>query len=629
MTRARLRVSGPVALVAMLAALAALATVVTGHQVAGEEAQRRAAEIAADEVTVVDEAIRSAMDEAAVVAAAGGGPVAELPLGDARNISVTNQVRARDSGRPVLDDSGDGVVVVAVYDTPSPPATVRERRAGVSGYLALPLDLPSVLRRSLPAEGGLAIDGPNRRVLALPSSGPGTAASHTVAFAPGAGSVWSLTVWTTPARTPLSAWIVALLLLVAGAAFAGWIVVRQRAARVRQVELEGLQRTSEAVAGLALVAQRTLDLGEALPAVTTELSASLGLRGLSLSVPTGAGDRPLFSWGVPADDAPSTRALTDLASGRTLSLRLSKGGRTVADLRVVTGRDLDRHDVRTLVAAGEVLTSVLANAEAFAQQADLVERMRALDELKSVFLATASHELRTPVVTIAGYASLLHDNWETFPAEEARSYVERVDVTAQRLTRMVEDLLDFSRLERGRDLGAEDVVLDLGEVVGQVLEDYPDLAPDHQITYRPTLGLLVSGSRQATERVVTNLVGNAAKYSPAGSEIRTLVQQGDGCAELVVEDDGPGIPAAERAQVFSRFYRGRGDEVTRTRGTGLGLAIVTEFAASMGGQVRVTTGEHGGARFVVAFPVAAQPADTSHDPLDVLPDLVPDAGAAS
>ena len=304
-----------------------------------------------------------------------------------------------------------------------------------------------------------------------------------------------------------------------------------------------------------------------------------------------------------------------------MSLRLSKGGRTVADLRVVAGRHLDRHDVRTLVAAGEVLTSVLSNAEAFAQQQDLVQRMRALDELKSVFLATASHELRTPVATIAGYASLLHDNWETLRPEHARPIVERVDTAAQRLTRMVEDLLDFSRLERGQDLGAEDSVVDLGEVVGEVLDDYPDLAPDHRLAYRPTLGLLVSGSRQATERVVTNLVGNAAKYSPAGSQIRILVQEADGCAELVVEDDGPGIPAAERAQVFSRFYRGRGDEVTRTRGTGLGLAIVTEFAASMGGQVRVSTGEHGGARFVVAFPVAAPAPTPSPDPVPV-----PDAG---
>ena len=619
MSRPGLRVSVPVALVVSLAVLAAIGSILIGRQVAQDEAQREAAAIAADEVTVVAEAIRSRMGEAALAASAGG-QAPDRPPGR-RRPRLPRSGRA--PGTP--GDPSSTTPVPARWSWRSTTARRRRRRCGpaggVSGFLALPLDLTMTLRPLQPRGGGIAVDGPQRRLVAVPSSGPGDAPSHTVSFAPDAASEWSLTVWTPPARTPLSALIVAVFLIVAGGALAGWIAVRQRTARSRQAELEGLQRTGEAVSSLAVVAQRTLDLGEVLPAVTTELSSSLGLRGLSLSVPTGKGDRSLFSWGVPPGVGLPARELTDLPAGGTVSLRLSKGGRTVADLRVVAGRHLDRHDVRTLVAAGEVLTSVLSNAEAFAQQQDLVQRMRALDELKSVFLATASHELRTPVATIAGYASLLHDNWETLRPEDARPIVERMDTAAQRLTRMVEDLLDFSRLERGQDLGAEDSVVDLGEVVGEVLDDYPDLAPDHRLAYRPTLGLLVSGSRQATERVVTNLVGNAAKYSPAGSQIRILVQEADGSAELVVEDDGPGIPAAERTQVFSRFYRGRGDEVTRTRGTGLGLAIVTEFAASMGGQVRVNTGEHGGARFVVAFPVAAPAPTPSPDPVPV-----PDAG---
>ena len=106
---------------------------------------------------------------------------------------------------------------------------------------------------------------------------------------------------------------------------------------------------------------------------------------------------------------------------------------------------------------------------------------------------------------------------------------------------------------------------------------------------------------------MSNLVGNAAKYSPAGTAIRVSVTERRGRAELAVDDEGPGVPPAEREQVFTRFFRGRGDSVVATRGAGLGLAIVSEFAATMGGQVSVTSADGGGARFVVSYPLAGSP----------------------
>ena len=233
--------------------------------------------------------------------------------------------------------------------------------------------------------------------------------------------------------------------------------------------------------------------------------------------------------------------------------------------------------------------------------------MRSVDELKTVFLATASHELRTPVGAITGYAQLLATSWDSLSSEEARLYAEQVDSNAQRLGALVEDLLDFSRLERGAGVVAADSVLDLGEVVTRILDEQPDLAPDHQVVHQTARGLGVAGSLQAVERVVSNLVGNAAKYSPAGTVIRVSVTENRGRAELAVDDEGPGVPQAEREQVFTRFFRGRGDSVVATRGAGLGLAIVSEFAATMGGQVSVTSADSGGARFVVSYPLAGSP----------------------
>jgi signal transduction histidine kinase len=102
-------------------------------------------------------------------------------------------------------------------------------------------------------------------------------------------------------------------------------------------------------------------------------------------------------------------------------------------------------------------------------------------------------------------------------------------------------------------------------------------------------------------------VGNAAKYSPAGTTIRVhLRQEGDKVA-LHVDDEGAGVAPADREQVFSRFYRGKGDAVVNTRGAGLGLAIVHEFASSMKGTASVTEAPSGGARFTVVFPLAATP----------------------
>jgi signal transduction histidine kinase len=206
---------------------------------------------------------------------------------------------------------------------------------------------------------------------------------------------------------------------------------------------------------------------------------------------------------------------------------------------------------------------------------------------------------------MAGYANLLHSNWDLLSPQAAQGYAERIDSIAQRLSTLVEDILDFSRLQSGKGAGASDVVLDLAETVGQVLDEQPDLAPEHRVVYQPSAGLAVSGSRQAVERVVANLVGNAAKYSEAGSTIQVSTRSLDGRAELVVEDEGPGIPADQREQVFSPFYRGSGDEVVRTRGAGLGLAIVAEFAATMSGRARVEEAAGGGASFVVSYPTAA------------------------
>ena len=470
----------------------------------------------------------------------------------------------------------------------------------------------------LPPRGGMSLAGPDRAILSLPGARPHGDASYAVSLQPGPVQTWTLTTWTKARPISAAAWVIALALLLAGLVAAGWLVRRDNRAWRSQQEFARLQEASATTAAVATVAQHSLDLADLLPALTNELAASLGLQGLSLGAPTPDGERQFFAWGVPpAPVAASAVVPTQLMAGQTLCLILGRGGRTIARLRVVAGRDLDGHDLGALGAATEVLTSALANAETFAQQRELLDRMRSVDELKTVFLATASHELRTPVAAIAGYAQLLATSWDSLSPEQARMYAGQVDSNAQRLGALVEDLLDFSRLERGAGVMVTDEVVDLGEVVARILDEQPDLAPDHRVVHHAVPGLIVSGAVQAVERVVSNLVGNAAKYSPAGTTIRVSVAENRGRVELAVDDEGPGVPEAEREQVFTRFFRGRGDSVVATRGAGLGLAIVSEFAAAMGGQVSVTAADTGGARFVVSYPLAAMPAARLEGAADV------------
>lgn len=591
--------SGAAAVVAMLSLLVATAMLLVCWYVVGLEAESEVALLAAESVTDVSAVIRVQVSEAALVASSSRQPV------EATSTSLALRVLARDSGEPVLDDSSGGLVVAARYDATPIPATVEARRVAVVGYVVTPLDLNATLAGLVPPDHQIAVDGPQERVASTTRTGSGPEVTSTASFAPDGRSEWTVTVSGPAGRPPAAAWLLVLLVIVVGSAAAAAIAVRQRVSRLRRAELEGLQETNAVVARLSIMAQQSRDLGEVLPALITELAETLELRGLALTTSTPRGDRPIFGWGVPPIGGDPAVGLLEVAPGQTVWLRLSRGGRTAARLWVVPGRQLSRHEINTLVAVADLMASALTNAEAFAQQQSLVKRMQAVDQLKSVFLSTASHELRTPVVAIAGYASVLNENWDDLGPEKTRSLVVRVDRNAQRLSQMVEDLLDFSRLERGNDLAEEHALLDLGQVVGHVLTEQPDLVQDHEVTSHLEDGLIVAGSHQALERVVTNLVGNATKYSPAGTRIRVLVHQRDGAAELVVEDDGPGIVEADRERVFSRFYRGQGDEVTRTRGTGLGLAIVTEFAATMGGSIRLEESDSGGARFVVSFPLAS------------------------
>jgi signal transduction histidine kinase len=278
----------------------------------------------------------------------------------------------------------------------------------------------------------------------------------------------------------------------------------------------------------------------------------------------------------------------------------------VALLQLVAGRDLDEVELQSLRALTELVTSAVVNAALYASQQEALRRLRELDALKTVFLGTASHELRTPATAIGGFASLLTANWERFDEAQRRDFVGRIGANARSLSAVVQDLLDFSVLDKGT-LAVTIQPIDLGALAGSVVDRLGPMFTTHGIEFSATPSPMVAGDVNGLERIVTNLLTNAVKFSPAGSTVRVTTGPADDGygAEVVVSDEGPGIPVEERPRVFARFFRGTGDAVTQTRGVGIGLSVVAEFVARLRGDIVIDDAPGGGARFTVRLPASS------------------------
>jgi signal transduction histidine kinase len=211
---------------------------------------------------------------------------------------------------------------------------------------------------------------------------------------------------------------------------------------------------------------------------------------------------------------------------------------------------------------------------------ELVRQLEARERAMRRFVADASHELRTPLTAIRGASQVLRLGAASDPVELCES-LGHIQAQAERMSRLVSDLLLLSAHWQG-------------------------LYKGRPISVR-TEEAWVQGNRDSLTRMASNLVDNAAKYSPASSPVEVTVRVQRGTAELAVVDHGPGISVEERQRVFERFYRGDPARARSTGGTGLGLAIVASIAAEHHGTVEVRETLGGGARLVVKIPLLGSP----------------------
>ena len=229
-----------------------------------------------------------------------------------------------------------------------------------------------------------------------------------------------------------------------------------------------------------------------------------------------------------------------------------------------------------------------------------------VQQAQTEFVSTVSHELRTPLTSIKGFADTILRSGDKIEPTQQRRYIGIIKDQADRLTRLVEDLLAVSRLE-SKKMQLTIRAIELNETVQRVQRNLADKGRNHKITNKIPSGLPhVWADADRLEQILTNLIDNAIKYSPPKTTVSITARDVEGSTEMVefsVSDEGVGIPQEHLPQIFTKFGRLDNPLVRQTEGTGLGLYITRSLVLALGGQIKVTS-EPGNTTFTVQLPAA-------------------------
>jgi PAS domain S-box-containing protein len=235
--------------------------------------------------------------------------------------------------------------------------------------------------------------------------------------------------------------------------------------------------------------------------------------------------------------------------------------------------------------------------QALDDQLEAAEQLRALNAMKDTFLQSVSHELRTPLTAILGFAQLLADPRHGLSPTDTREFHHRILNNAQRLQRLLDDLLDVDRFTRGQ-IEANRQPTDLAGLIERMVGDIGLGEHPVDLDLEPiTMGL----DTPWIERLVANLLRNIVRHTPADTRVWIRTRATTDGVELTVDDDGPGIPEADRQRVIEPFQQGPETASSAQPGTGVGLSLVNTFAQIHGGDLTVTVSPAGGARMTVTL----------------------------
>jgi signal transduction histidine kinase len=249
----------------------------------------------------------------------------------------------------------------------------------------------------------------------------------------------------------------------------------------------------------------------------------------------------------------------------------------------------------------------LENATLWADLQQRMEAEREAQRAKDDFLSIVSHELRTPLTSIQGYAQLLEGRLRAQTSAESKELSQLRVIRSQvgRMRRLVDDLLDVSRIDRRGGVSIEPTDFDLAELVGDAVARIRREHPERQVAEEVPGSVPVRADRDRIDQVLANLLDNAVKYSPEGGPVHVGLERRGPDVRLTVTDEGVGIPAEHFDHVFERFYQANG-EISRRRfgGLGLGLYISSAIVDAHGGEIRAepNLGAGRGTVFVVRLP---------------------------
>ncbi|HEX8407903.1 MAG TPA: ATP-binding protein [Thermoanaerobaculia bacterium] len=312
--------------------------------------------------------------------------------------------------------------------------------------------------------------------------------------------------------------------------------------------------------------------------------------------------RPSFDATSPGTYHPSP---VKLASLLVLPLRTR---REMIGALVIAANDPERAMTDDKLPLAEVLAEraalAIENAKLYTEQVEARRKVEDLSRLKDEFLSIASHELRTPVTSIKGYTQLAKMLIKEGDLNTSEEYLDIALDQIDRMSRLILELLDVSRIETGRlEIRRENIAW--SNFVRDVVHRHHTAVSDRRFHVSvPDDGKIVTGDRDRLEQVLGNLLENAVKYSPDGSDVTVIVDDRGDSLVTAVCDRGIGIPADELGQVFERFHRGRQVSSTNYGGLGLGLYITKQIIERHGGSIWVESKEGQGTTFYFSLPAA-------------------------
>jgi two-component system, OmpR family, sensor kinase len=303
------------------------------------------------------------------------------------------------------------------------------------------------------------------------------------------------------------------------------------------------------------------------------------------------------------------------------------GNDTDIDIRGTKRRDEIGEMARAAVVFRNNAIELMRSQQRLIRQTSMLEEKLAQEQrlalLQRNFVSMASHEFRTPLSIIDGHAQRLIKLKERLAPAEIDERAGKVRGAVLRLTHLIDNLLDSSRLiDAGAPLYFHPEEIDLAALLHEICQLHREIAPGSRIEERFAAPLSMAGDPKLLFQVFSNLLSNAIKYSASGSPVEISAGLEAGKVLVTVKDNGIGIPASDIGQLFERYYRG--SNVSGIVGTGVGLYLVKMVLEVHGGEIAVESSEGKGSKFSVRLPVRAAPKDEAPSP-SVLPSVLPES----